>query len=165
VAAVTDAYVINANSTHVQEAVDYVLLALNSSSVDYGSSWEMAYNPQRTYHEAATAYYDRTIESIESMPPGSDQRTAGQPTLEQTPLARNAGDDALFAELRYLTPKEFDNMRTTALPNLSFHPLPDISGYTAAEKFIQNGTLDADGLIQYLDAAAVQEDAAFATVK
>ena len=150
-AALTDVYVINADSPHVREAVDYVLLALTSSSVDYGALWDMLYDQQLTYHDMAMAYYDREIESISSIPAGDDRRTAWQPILDRMLTARAAEDEACFAELRCLTRSEFDNMQQTVLPNLTFHPLPYFSGHTVAEQFIRNGTLDTEGLIQYLE--------------
>ena len=151
VATLTDVYVINADSPHVREAVDYVLLALTSSSVDYGAMWDMLYDQQMTYHDMAMAYYDREIESISAIPAGDDRRNAWQPILDRVLTARASEDEACFAELRYLTRSEFDNMQQTVLPNLTFHPLPHFSGHTVAEQFIQNGTLDAEGLIRFLE--------------
>jgi len=152
VAAVTDVYVINRSSPRVQEAADYVRLALSAAGADYGAAWEMVYSQALTYHDMAMAYYSRTVANIESMPTGSDRRTAWQPVLDRVLAAQAAEDEACFADLRFLTRTEFDNMRQTVLPSLTFAPLPAFSGYTVAEQFLNNGTLDTEGLIDYLEA-------------
>jgi len=137
--------VVNPHTTQVDKALHYVsVLAAESAAwfdpllyadADYAALARLAYETQLAdlqAGDAKPAYVDTFISTYENDP------------------------EAYYAQSVYSRAQLADYQSNTA-PRLAFPPVPLVSAATAAETFIHNNELDAEGLIRYLNESVQAE--------